>query len=59
MIGPQGQKLADDMGLGKTLTILALIMTILALIMTNFHDRRPLDKPMPGQKRQLNEGTMK
>ena len=47
-----GGILADDMGLGKTLTILALIMT-------NFHDRRPLDKPIPGQKRQLSEGTMK
>ena len=50
--GVTGGILADDMGLGKTLTILALIMT-------NFHDRRPLDKPMPGQKRQLSEGTKK
>ena len=47
-----GEILADDLDLGK-------ILTILALIMTNFHDRRPLDKPMPGQKRQLSERTMK
>ena len=39
-----GEILSDDMGLEKTLTILALIMT-------NFHDRRPLDEPMLGQKR--------
>ncbi|XP_040582145.2 LOW QUALITY PROTEIN: helicase-like transcription factor [Lepeophtheirus salmonis] len=39
-----GGILADDMGMGKTLSIIALIMT-------NFHDGRPLARPIYGYKR--------
>ena len=51
-MGFTGGILADDMGLGKTLTILSLIMT-------NFHDERPLAKPIPGRKRELSKETLK
>jgi SWI/SNF-related matrix-associated actin-dependent regulator of chromatin subfamily A3 len=43
-LGMKGGILADDMGLGKTLTVLSLIMT-------NFHDGRPMGKPMFGFNR--------
>ncbi len=40
------------MGLGKTLTVLSLILT-------NFWDGKPLAKPIPGQRRKLERGTLR
>lgn len=48
----RGGILADDMGLGKTLTVLSLIMT-------NFHDGRPLQKPVWGFQRRPSKSVAK
>lgn len=51
-LGVRGGILADDMGLGKTLSILSLILT-------NFHDQRPLAKPVHGYHRVLSKNCRK
>ena len=47
-----GGILADDMGLGKTLTVLSLILS-------NFHESRPLARPVFGFQREPSRGVMK
>ena len=47
-----GGILADDMGLGKTLTVLSLILS-------NFHDCKPLARPVFGYKREPSRAVMK
>ena len=51
-LGVRGGILADDMGLGKSLSILSLILT-------NFHDKRPMAKPIHGYRRVLSKNCRK
>ncbi len=51
-VGVAGGILADDMGLGKSLTILALVLT-------NYHDGRPLARPMINFSRVLDRGVLR